>query len=88
LGSWQLIFGTQTEPKKPIIAKAMGAIVNFFGIEISDERFEAAMTAARAGIFPRVLVNIDGMTLRNALGFGTGDVGEAAPPASEINRVS
>jgi hypothetical protein len=49
-------------------------------------RFEAAMTAARAGIFPRVLVNIDGRTLRNSLGFETGDV--AAPPVWSVYDVS
>jgi hypothetical protein len=70
--------------------------MNFFGVQISDAQFEAAMEAAR-GWIDGESGELDGdAAVRKALGFETGDV--AAPPAwfeswrakraTEINRES
>lgn len=57
--------------------------MNFFGIEISDAKFEAGITAARqalrAWFDPDTEEKID-----SALGFEAGDV--AAPPAGVPSR--
>jgi hypothetical protein len=49
--------------------------MNFFGILITDEQFEAAMNAARG----RLWGQWNEEAIRKALGFETGDV--ASPPA-------
>jgi hypothetical protein len=63
--------------------------MNFFGIEISDAQFEAAMKVARDGW--RALEDYaDGFVVEReiaeAIGFEAGDV--VAPPAGVINRES
>jgi hypothetical protein len=59
--------------------------MNFFGIEISDARFEAAMAVARRGLVGGTQEEFD-EAMKKALGLETGDV--VAPPAGVINRES
>lgn len=56
--------------------------MNFFGVEISDAQFDAAMNVARSGDPDGSTDDAIrlGMAIRKALGFETGDV--AAPPAT------
>lgn len=57
--------------------------MNFFGVEISDAQFDAAMTAAREALV--FAYEEDGEAeIEKALGFETGDV--TAPPAESDSR--
>jgi hypothetical protein len=57
--------------------------MNFFGIEISDAQFEAAMKAARADPDPW---SFSAWTaVAKALGFEVGGV--AAPPDGDLNAI-
>jgi hypothetical protein len=57
--------------------------MNFFGVEISDAQFEAAMAAARReGGFDQKQYEA---AIREALGFETG--GAPTPPAGDLNAI-
>ena len=58
--------------------------MNFFGVEISDAQFEAALAAARAPAKGGQKVMDE--AVREALGFEAGSV--AAPPAGVLSRES